>query len=86
MTWRSCSGGTRVADLRRWPGCPPRFLPEGGAGGRRFTEGGSDEGGLEELVEFLLTRSSSVGDPPLQGAHQGETAACASAGIVSQSS
>jgi len=36
----------------------PRFLPEAGAGGRRLTEGGSDDGGLEELVEYLPSRSS----------------------------
>ena len=34
------------------------FLPEAGSGGRRLTEGGSDDGGLEELVESLPSRSS----------------------------
>src|SRR5688500_13616397 len=58
MTWRTCSGGTRGRARRACPGCPPRFLPEAGAGGRRLTEGGSEEGGLEELVEFLLSLSS----------------------------
>src|SRR5512143_3719422 len=55
---RSCSGGTKTRGWWRGPGCPPRFFPEGGAGGRRLTEGGSEDGGLEELVEFLLSRSS----------------------------
>lgn len=32
--------------------------PEAGAGGRRLTDGGSDDGGLDELVEFLPSRSS----------------------------
>jgi hypothetical protein len=33
----------------RWP---PDLLLEGGLGGERLRVGGSDEGGLEELVEF----------------------------------
>src|SRR3954462_7727126 len=84
MTRRSCSGGTRGRAWRRWPGCPPRFLPEAGAGGRRLTEGGAEEGGLEELVEFLPScssrsaiRSSKVWTKP-------ETAACTSGESVSQ--
>ncbi len=56
---------------------PPRFLPEGGAGGRRLTEGGSEEGGLEELVEFLLTRSSKVAFRCSSERTSARTAACA---------
>src|SRR3954451_17769340 len=59
ITWRSCSGGTKARGWWRWPACPPRFFPEAGVGGRRLTEGGSDDGGLEEVVGFLLTRSSN---------------------------
>jgi hypothetical protein len=42
-----------------WPDWPPRFLAKAGAGGRRLAEGRSEEGGFEELVEFLLNRSFS---------------------------
>ena len=35
------------------PGYPPGFLPEDGLGGARFTDGG-----LDELPEFLFSRSS----------------------------
>ena len=55
---RSFSGGTRGRTALRCPGCPPRFRLLGGAGGLRFSPMGSDEGGLEELVEFWLSRSS----------------------------
>ena len=58
MTWRSCSGATSGRAWRRWLGCPPRFLLGAGAGGRRLSEGGSEEGGLEELVAFLPSLSS----------------------------
>src|SRR4051794_16602645 len=33
-------------------------MPEGAVGGRRLTEGGSDDGGFEEVVELVLSRSS----------------------------
>src|SRR4051794_27242356 len=84
MTCRSRAGGTSGRAWRRWPGCPPRFLPEGGAGGRRLTEGGSEEGGLEELVEFLLSRSSNSAIRRSKVSANAETAACASADRVSQ--
>src|SRR3954470_5079594 len=51
-----CSGGTRGRCWRAWPGCPPRWRPEEGLGGRRLTWGGSLDGGRDELVEFWLSR------------------------------
>jgi hypothetical protein len=54
---RSFSGGTRARNALRWPGCPPRFRREGGAGGLRFRPIGSEEGGLEELVELSWSRA-----------------------------
>jgi hypothetical protein len=36
---RSFSGGTRARNALRWPGCPPRFREDGGAGGLRFVDG-----------------------------------------------
>jgi hypothetical protein len=51
-------GGASGRAWRCRPGCPPRFWPEAGVGGRRLTGGGSEEGGLEESVEFLLSRCS----------------------------
>src|SRR2546428_4895011 len=41
-----------------WPGCPPVFRSEGLRAGRAKV-GGSDEGGLEELREVCLSRSSN---------------------------
>jgi hypothetical protein len=35
-----------------------RFLREGGLAGERWRAGGSHEDGLEELVEFCLSRAS----------------------------
>src|SRR3954451_7470596 len=84
MTWRSCSGGTSGRDLRRCPGCPPRFLPEAGTGGRLLTEGGSEEGGLEELVEFLLSFSSRSAIRFSRERITAETATCASGESVDQ--
>ena len=49
-------------------------------GGRRFTEGGSDEGGLEELVEFLLSRSSRSVIRRSKECTNANTAACAAGG------
>jgi hypothetical protein len=83
-TWRSCSGGTSGRAWRCRPGCPPRFLPEAGVGGRRLTEGGSDEGGLEELVEFLPSRSSRSAIRPSKDWASAETAAWAAGESVSQ--
>ena len=40
-----------------WPGCPPRFRPDRGVGGFRFRPIGSDEGGLDELVELSWSRA-----------------------------
>ena len=54
---RSFSGGTRARNALRWPGCPPRFRGEGGVGGFRFRPIGSDEGGLDELVELSWSRA-----------------------------
>ena len=42
----------------RCPRWPPRLLPLGGVGGFRFIPIGSDEGGLDELVELSLSRAS----------------------------
>src|SRR5262249_60819526 len=53
----SFSGGTRARNALRWPGCPPRFREDGGAGGLRFRPIGSDEGGLDELVELSWSRA-----------------------------
>ena len=64
-------------------GLPAPLLPEGGAGGRRLTEGGSEEGGLEELVEFLPSRSSNRAIRRSKDSANAETAACASADKVS---
>ena|SRR5437868_8423754 len=53
----SFSGGTKARNALRWPGCPPRFLEDGGVGGLRFRPIGSEEGGLEELVELSWSRA-----------------------------
>ena len=42
-----------------WPGWPPRLRPEGLLFGRAATFGGSDEGGFEELREFIPSLASS---------------------------
>jgi hypothetical protein len=70
-----------------WPGWPPRFRPEGEAGGRRltFTAGGSDEGGFEELGEFWLSRASNSVIRRSRDANAARRAAWASGGMVSQS-
>jgi hypothetical protein len=49
-----------------------------------LTEGGSEEGGLEELVEFLPSRSSNRAIRRSKDSANAETAACASADMVSQ--
>ena len=59
-------------------------LPEGAAGGRRLTEGGSDEGGLEELTEFLPTRSSNSAIRRSNDNTSAATAVCASGKSESQ--
>src|SRR6185312_4111663 len=56
---RSFSGGTRGRNALRWPGCPRRFRGDGGLGGFRFRPIGSEDGGLDELVEFWLSLASS---------------------------
>ena len=53
--------------------------------GRRLTEGGSVEGGLEELVEFLPSRSSRSAILCSRHWTSAETAAWTSADKVSQS-
>src|SRR3954464_9756358 len=70
MTWRSCSGGTKARGWWRWPGCPPRFFPEAGVGGRRLTEGGAGEGGLGGVGGVFLAPLPRVGAPPLPGREQ----------------
>src|SRR3954453_21956826 len=84
VTWRGCLGGKRGRAWRRWPGWPPRFLPEAGAGGGRLTEGGSEEGGLDELVEFLLSFSSRSAIRCSRERITAETATCASGESVDQ--
>ena len=49
-----------------------------------MTDGGSEEGGLEELVEFLLTRSSRSAIRCSSERITAETAAWASGGSVDQ--
>jgi hypothetical protein len=49
-----------------------------------LTEGGSEDGGLEELVEFLLSRSSSSAMRCSKDCTSAETAARASGVSVSQ--
>ena len=50
-------GGTKARNALRWPDCPPRFRRDGGVGGLRFRPIGSEEGGLEELVELSWSRA-----------------------------
>ena len=76
----------------RWPGCPPRFRREGGAGGFRFRPIGSDEGGLEELVELSQSRAWRSCTVAFNSAistwstpRASRRAACASSGAVIQS-
>ena len=80
LGWDEC----RVCRL--WPGWPPRFRPDGGTGGRRltFTAGGSVEGGLEELVEFWLSRVSRSAIRFSSEAMTARMAAWASGGTVIQ--
>jgi hypothetical protein len=49
-----------------------------------LTEGGSDDGGLEELVEFVLSRSSKSAIRRSKESTSAEMAACASDDSVSQ--
>ena len=49
-----------------------------------MSEGGSEEGGLEELVEFLPRRSSRRAIHRSKDSANAETAACASADNVSR--
>ena len=55
---RIFSVGTGVRWVLRCPGCSPRFLLLGEAGGLRFIPIGSDDGGFDELVELSLSRFS----------------------------
>src|SRR4051794_9614487 len=89
---RTLSGGTSRRCALRCPGCPPRFRPEGGVGGLRLNPMGSDEGGLEELVELSLsrasrsrTRCSSSRTRPLTESSMAVMAIWASGGTVFQS-
>src|SRR6516165_2341807 len=84
---RSRSGGTSARVRRVWPGWPPLLRPDGGAGGRRLTltAGGSVEGGLDELVEFWLSRASRSAIRLSREAMTARRAAWASGGTVLQS-
>jgi len=53
------SGGTKSRRCGLCPRCPPRFFPVGRFGGARLTDGGSDEGGFDELEEFWFSRDLS---------------------------
>ena len=59
---RRRAGAARAGPAPRWwramAGLPAPLLPGGLAGGPRFTPIGSEEGGLEELVELRLSRAS----------------------------
>ncbi|MBX6316447.1 MAG: hypothetical protein IRY99_26580 [Isosphaeraceae bacterium] len=59
VTEATRSSGTKALIPRGCPFCPPRRLFDGGAGGCRFTPIGSDDGGLELLVEFWSRRAFS---------------------------
>ncbi len=63
---------------------PTSFLPRGGIGGRRLTEGGSDDGGLDELAEFLRSRSSKSAIRCSKACTSAVTAARASSARVLQ--
>src|SRR5579871_6431394 len=55
----TCSAGKGARSCLGWPGCPPRerwSRPGGGGGGGGLTM--SDEGGLEEVEEFLRAPAS----------------------------
>src|SRR5208282_2863265 len=89
---RTFCGGTKLRSALRCPGWPPRFRPEGGVGGLRFKPMGSDEGGLEELVELSLsrasrspTRCSNSAIRPLRESKTARMATWASGGTVFQS-
>lgn len=86
------SGGTRARDALRRPGCPSRFRRDGGSGGSRFRPIGSEEGGLEELVELSWSRAwrsrtvaSRVAIRSYIDFQASRRAAWASAGTVPQS-
>src|SRR6185312_3383424 len=81
---RSFSGGTRGRNALRWPGCPPRFRGDGGLGGFRFRPIGSEDGGLDELVEFWLSLASSSAIRFSREPRRAKTAAWASGGMVFQ--
>ena len=55
---RTFSGGTKARWALGCPDWPPRYFLLGGEGGFRFNPIGSDEGGLEELVELSFRRFS----------------------------
>lgn len=61
----------------RWP---PLDLPDGVLGGAGLAEGGSEDGGLEELDEFWLSRASSSATRASSVATRANTAACAAGG------
>jgi len=77
-------GGDKGAGLAVMAGLSASLLARGRGRGRRLTEGGSDEGGWEELVEFLPRRSSRSAIRFSRECTSPETAACASGESVSQ--
>ena len=52
-----CTGGCKTVPPLPAPGCPPRFRPDAGRGGFRFTCGPSLDGGLEEFCECCARRA-----------------------------
>ena len=57
------SGGRSDRVVPLCPGWPPGFRPEGFLLGRAATFGGSLEGGLDELREFVPSLASSAAMP-----------------------
>src|SRR4051812_7966092 len=68
----------------RYPGGPARFLPEAGAGGRRLTEGSSEGGGPEELMESPPIRCSSSAIRRSMRSNAAAGAACTFGGVCPQ--
>ena len=68
-----------------WPGCPPRFRREGFPSGLRFSPMGSEDGGLDELVEFWLSRACNSAIRFSRASKRTRSALWASAGTVFQS-
>jgi hypothetical protein len=76
-------GRDKRTGLTLMAGLPAPLLARGRSGRTSLERGGSEEGGLEELVEYLLSRSSRSAIRRSKDWTSTDTAACASGERVS---